>query len=448
MRFFMAFLVLFLIGTLPVHAQTVEKCEGLDMSDPAAIVACLESDETWFAARTKPQFEPNQKCAFMQYMTVKISLSATDSAAAKRINSKSLENSDMPRPSCETLSEVVELIHGRPASWSACLGYDEAEDKFEHFKYCITKYQQLRYNQPGRGVGKMDCKRAVATYQQALSSIYLPRRDQGEYYGKAVPSTYTAPDCAQVDAFFQAAYEVEMAALEKRHQEQMVLKAQRKAEKEAKAKEAAENAKRFQEYKAKMEESYQNSLDKMNEPALNRMKNEEQPKDKIDNTYIRHALIREVWDMVPESRHKMGTTVVKLIHTTAGFKSWTNSKMAPNLYHAVKNATIQSCDIKGSKAHCVYDVTVSSSIDFHGIGNSDKRNVYNMLGGAAGGGPRTFTLESDFSHDGKRWKVELTYEQAKQLLPPEAKYDADRAAQDREKMNCDMMSAMGVPVMC
>ena len=448
MRVLLTIITILAFKTFPAHAQSVEKCEKLNMDDAKAIVSCLESDEMWYKARTKPQFEPNQRCGFMQMQVVKLSLNATDPQAARQINSKTLKNKNIPHPSCATISEVVELIHGRPASWSACLGYDEAEDKFEHFKYCITKYQQLRYNQPGRGLGKMDCKRAVATYQQALSSIYPPRQDQGEYYGRTVPSTYTAPDCAQVDAFFQAVHEVEMAALEKRHQEQMVLKAQRKAEKEAKAKEAAENAKLAQEYKAKMEESYQNSLDKMNEPALNNMKNEVQPKDTITEQNIRKALIREVWDMMPESRHSMGTTVVKLIHTTAGFKTWTNNKMAPNVYHAVKNVTIKSCDVKSSKAHCVYEVTVSSSIDYHGMNNPQQRSIYNSLGKAAGGGPRTFTLESDFTHNGKQWQANLNYQQARKLLPPEAKYDADQAAKDREKMNCDTMSAMGIPMMC
>lgn len=448
MRILLAVLTFIIMTASPAYAQSAEKCEGLDMNNAQAIVTCLQSDEQWFAARTKPQFEPNQKCDFMQTMVLKISVTATDPQAAKRINSKTLETTEMPYPSCETLSEVVEIIHGRPASWSPCMGYDEADDKFEHFKYCLIKYQQLRYNQPNRKIGKMDCKRATATYQQALSNIYPPRPDQGEYYGRKLPPTYTAPDCVQVDAFFKAANEAEMAALQKRHEEQMAQKAKEKAEKRAKEKLAAEQAQKAREYKAKMEESYQDSMDKMNEPAMNAMKDAVHPKDAIDKKNIRHALIKEVWDMMPESRQKVDTTVVKLIHTTAGFKSWTNNKMAPNVYHAVKNVKIQKCGVSAGKAHCVYDVTVSSSIDYHGMQNLQQKQVYNKLGDLAGGGARTFTLESDFVHDGKQWKAKLNSDQAQKLLPPDAKYDANKAAKDREKMNCDMMSAMGIPVLC
>lgn len=448
MRILLATLTFIIMTASPAYAQSAEKCEGLDMNDAQAIVACLQSDEKWFAARTKPQFEPNQKCDFMQYMVLKISISATDPKAGKRINSKTLQTSDTPRPSCETLSEVVEIIHGRPASWSPCLDYDEAGDKFEHFKYCLIKYQQLRYNQPNRKIGKMDCKRATATYQQALSNIYPPRADQGEYYGRKLPPTYTAPDCAKVDAFFKAANEAEMAEMQKRHEEQMAKKAKAKAEKKAQEKLAAEQAQKAREYKAKMEESYQDSLNKMSEPAMNAIKNAVHPTDAIDKKNIRHALIGEVWGMMPESRHKNGTTVVKLIHTTAGFQTWTNNKMAPNVYHAVKNVEIQKCDVSAGKAHCIYDVTVSSSIDYHGMQNQQQKQVYNKLGDLAGGGPRTFTLESDFVHDGKQWKAKLEYSQAKQLLPPDVKYDAANDAKDREKMNCDIMSAMGIPMLC
>lgn len=448
MRVLSAAFLIFAINTLPAFAQSPEKCEGLDFENAEAIVSCLESDEMWFAARTKPQFEPNQKCSTMQYLVLKISVSATDPKAANRINSKTLSESDAPRPSCETLSEVVEILHGRPSSWSPCLAYDEAPDKFEHFTYCLPKYQQLRYNQPNRKIGKMDCNRAVATYQQALGHIYPPRLDQGEYYGRALPSTYVAPDCAKVDAFFEAVNELEMAELQKRYEEQAALKAKQKAEKEALAKEVAAKAKRAQEFNAKMDESYQNALDEMNEPALARMKSEEHPENSINPSNIRTALIREIWRMMPETRHQTGSDIVKLIHTTAGFKSWASNKMAPNVYHAVKDVAIKNCDVRNGKAHCSYDVTVSSSIDYHGMQNQQQREVYNKLGDIAGGGPRTISLQSGFLHNGKQWEADLTYDQAKQLLPPEARQDADKAAEDREKMNCDMLSAMGVPMLC
>lgn len=447
MRLVFITLLSVLISSSFVYAQSAEKCDGLDMNDPVAIKACLESDEVWYAARTKPMFEPNKDCAFLQMTVVKHEITSTDPNAGKRVNSKTLDDESIERPTCETISDVVELIHDRPSSWSPCMGYDEASDKFEHFKYCIVKSQQLRYNQPNRKVGKMDCKRAVATYQKALGDIYPVRQDQGDYYGRKLPATYTDPDCAQVDAFFNAAHQMEMAEMEKRHQEQMALRAKKKAEEKAAAKEFALKQQKAREMQAKYEESYQDSLDAMNETAMENFKTQEHPKDSIDNKNIRHALIQEVWSMMPEKRYKVDINVAKIIHTTAGYKFWTNNKMAPNVYHALKSVDVKKCNVNRGKAHCLYDVTVSSSIDYHGMQNPNQRAVYNNLGGFAGAGPRTFSLESDFTHNGTQWKANLTYDQAKKLMPPEAKMDPDQASKEREKAHCDYMSTLtGWPV--
>ncbi|WP_157976373.1 hypothetical protein [Parahaliea mediterranea] len=430
------------------QADPAQACGNLDMNDPAAILACLAADASEFNARTKAQFDPNQKCALMQYRVVQVATTALDPKAGRRVNSRTLADPNVDRPSCETLSEVVELIHGRPAAWSPCLGYDEAEDKFEHFTYCLPKYQQLRYGRAKATVGMMTCKRATATYQAALGYIYPPRTDQGDYLGRPLPATYVAPDCAEVDAFFKASHAVELAELEAQHQQQMKLKAERKAEAQKKAKEQALRAKKTQEMYARIEEDYQLGFEELNAQSLASLNSAEHPTDTIDNTQIRHALVKEIWALMPQSQHEGNGIKARLVHSSAGFFTWTNNPMAPNVYHAVKDVAIERCDVQDGRAHCRYTATVSSSIDYPGMQNAQQRQVYSKLGDVAGGGPRSLAMESDFYHDGQQWRAKLSYEQAKQLLPPNAKHDANQAAKEREKMNCDIMSAMGVPVLC
>ena len=250
-----------------------------------------------------------------------------------------------------------------------------------------------------------------------------------------------------MDAFFNAAHEVELAEMEKRYQEEKALRAQAKAEREAKAKELAAAKKKARMAMAKYDEGYQDSLDAMSAQGLKNFKEQEHPKDSIDGKHIKRALVGEVWEMMPEKRYQSGSNIAKIIHTTSGFKSWTNNKMAPNVYHVIQKVEVQNCDLANGKARCTYDVTLGSNIDYHGMNNPDQRAVYNKLGDFAGGGARTITLESDFTHDGTQWIANLDYDQAKMLMPPEANYDQDQAAKDREKLHCDMMSTIsGWPV--
>lgn len=454
MRLVVATVMLLIAFSSHVFAQSASKCGSVDMNDPTAIKACLESDSMWYEARTKPMFEPNKDCGFLQMMVVKYKISSTDAKAGNRVNSKTLDDESIERPSCKTISDVVTLIRERPSAWSPCLGYDEADDKFEHFKYCVMTYQKLRYSQSNRQFGKMDCKNAIATYQQALGQIYPPRQDQGEFYGRKLPASYNDPDCMQVEAFFAAVNETEMAALEKHHQEAMALKAQRKAEKEAKAKEAAEKAKRTQEFHAKMEESYQRSLDNMDEEIygpgglLARVNDLEHPKDAIENKHIRRAIIKEMQRIVPEEEKTIMGITGKTEHTSGGFKTrLVGSHKAPIYFFGVDNAKIKKCDVAKGEAICTYDITLFTNVDNGGAGNME--GVMDSLYKLSGAGPRTTTFESVLKHDGKQWTTTLTPEQTEFIFPPPpTPSEAEAAQKRREKTHCDTMSALGIPMMC
>lgn len=454
MRVVFAVLMILFAFSAPVYAQSAAKCANVDMGDPEAIKACLESDSMWYEARTKPMFEPNKDCGFLQMMVVKYKISSTDAKAGNRVNSKTLDDETIERPSCDVVSDVVELIRQRPSAWSPCLGYDEADDKFEHFKYCVVKYQQLRYNQPNKMMGKTDCKNAIATYQQALGQIYPPRQEEGAFYGRKLPASYTDLDCAQVDAFFAAVNEEEMAELEKRHQEAMAFKAQRRAIKEQKALEALEKAKRTQEFNDHMAESYQRAIDQMDEEMygpggmLARVNDLEHPKDTIENKHIRRAIIKEMQRIVPEEEKTVMGITGKIEHTSGGFKSrLVGSHKAPIYFFGVDNAKIKKCDVAKGKAICTYDITLFTNVDNGGAGNME--GVMDSLYKLSGAGPRTTTFESVLKHDGKQWTTTLTQEQTEFIFPPPpTPSEAEAAQKQREKTHCDTMSALGIPMMC
>jgi len=449
MRYFIFALTLLLFPTVSAFAQGPEACNDLDMSDPAAIKACLESDETWYEARTKPMFEPNKECSHLQMRVVKRQIEAIDPQRGRRVNSKTLDDESIPRPDCETVSKVVELIRGRPSAWSSCLGYKETPDKFSHFKACLVGYLGGRYGTDEMAaysrISGMDCKRATATYQKALGLIHPARQDQGPFMGRRVPASYADPDCAQVETYVQAVKDDVEAVRAEQYAEAQAAKAERKKIEEQKAKEYWEKKKKTAEFHRKMEESYQKSLDKMSAAGLESRKKREDPKDAIEGKHIHLALVKHIWDQRPEEEKEFGGIKARLSHTTHGFKTWSSTPMMPNIFHAVKDIDIKECDVRNSKAHCSYGLTVSTRTVYKDQSNQARADVYgnfmNMFTG-----PRNYTWESDFIHDGKQWTVKLNSEQRKLLLPPEIDMSDQRSEQ--EKVHCDVMSAMGIPMLC
>ena len=445
MRFCLLLLMCLLYLPSYASAQASAACENVDIHDAAAIKSCLESDPQ-YAARIKPMFEPNKKCEFLQLQIAQKS----GFPGAKKFNPKTSTLADMNVPSCETISQVVELIHGTPSSWSPCLGYEQASDKFEHFKTCLPKYNQLRYQNADYDISGMDCKRAIASYQQALSLIYPAREDAGEYIGRKLPPSYVTPDCENVNAFINEKKNISIAKMEKNAEIEKAKRIRRGEEKAQRAEEEKELRARKQKVReslARYDENFQDSLDEMSKAAMDRVKTAEPPTDTIDNSHIHTTLIKKIWDRFPEERYQSGSNIAKTIHTTHGFKTWTSNEMAPNFYHTIKNVDIQNCDTENGKAHCTYKVSVSSRIDYHGMRNQQQRAVYNKLGDFAGGGPRILTLESNFTHDGTQWNANLDHDQIKQIMPPEMQGDPNSAAAERERTHCDVMSTLsGWPV--
>lgn len=444
-------IIVFLLTVIfsPLSAQASTACKDLDMTDALAIKACLESDTTWYEARTKPIFEPNKECSHLQMQVVKRQIESVDPKKGKRVNSKTLDDQSIPRPSCETVAEVVELIRGRPSAWQPCLGYDEAADKFTHFKGCIVPFLEGRYGSDTNAalsrVSGMDCKRALATYGQALGLIYPPIQEQGPFLGRRLPPSYADPDCDQVNAYVADIKQ----DVEKARQEQIRIaeaaKAERKRIKEEMAKEAYERKKNMIEAQRKYEEADQKAMDQMMAAGLESRKNREDPKDVIEGKHLHLALVKHIWDQRPEEEKGFGGIKAVLKHTTHGFRTWGNAPMMPNFYHAVKDVSIKDCSVNNGKGHCTYTVTVSSSTEYKDANNQARANFYGQFASAFTG-PRTYTWESDFTHDGKQWTVDLTDEQRKLLLPPEI--DVSNSRSEQEKIDCDYMSAMGIPMLC
>jgi hypothetical protein len=450
MRSFLAVLLFLGVFSVQTSAQANEPCKNLDLEDAAAIKACLESDTTWYEARTKPMFEPNKECSFLQMQVVKMQMTAIDPQKGKRVNSKTLDDASIPRPSCETISAVVELIRGRPSAWTQCMGYEEASDKFEHFKVCIVEYTKGRYgmadNQAAAAsLSGMDCKRANATYAKTFEYIYPPIQQEGPFYGRKLPPSYQDPDCEKVDAFIANIKEEVEQLRAVQYAQAQAYKAEQKRIKEEKAKERLEKAKKTQEMFRKMEEADQRSFEKLEAQILDGVKSREEPTDSIENKHLRFALVKQIWVQMPEESKEIGFVKAKLLHTTHGFKTWSNTPMMPNLYHAIKSVKIKECDVKKGKAHCTYDVTVSSSVHYKDHNNQERADVYGQLASALVG-PRSYSWESDLVHDGRQWMIKLTNKQKKLILPPEI--DMGDRQSENEKIQCDTMSAMGIPMLC
>ncbi len=445
---FLSFLIVILTQGY-AHAQDAAACKDLDLTDAPAIKACLE-DDPWYEARTKAVFEPNKECPKLQLQIVKRAMEAVDLQASRRMNSSTVEDGEVPLPSCQTASEVVELIRGRPSSWTACLGYDDAEDKFEHFKSCITSFTMARHGitdaaQSSAHLSGLDCKRAVFTYRQALGLIHLPRKTEGPDYGQRLPASYEDPNCEEIVAFLQDRKDEAEAERAERYAQAEAYKAEQKRLAEEKAKENALRAQKTAELYRKLEEGYQLSYQKMNSDMLEAKKASIDPRDSLENKHLLFALAKQIWAQVPPEENEMGSVKARLFHTSNGFRTWMNVPMAPEIIHGVTSVNITNCNVKNGRANCAYDAVVSTQVVYTDSSNQQRADLYSKFATALVG-PRTYSWKSDLVHDGKQWNVVLTNNQKKLLLPPEIDMSSSQSA--NEKTQCDLMSAMGIPMLC
>ena len=444
-----AAIIPFLVLSGFAQAQPSELCEALDLADAAKIKACLE-DDPWYEARTKPIFEPNKECPKLQLQIAKKVMETIDPKVSRSMNSGTIEDGRTPVPSCKTASEVVELIRGRPSSWTACLDYDAAGDKFQHFKTCITSYTIARHGivdekQTASHLAGLDCKHAVFKYREALALIHTKLKSEGPDYGKRLPKSYQDPDCQQVVAFLQGKGDEAEQERAERVAQAEAQKAEQRRLAEEQASKAALRAQKTAEMNQKIEEGYQLAYQDMNEEILQARINSAQTRDKIGNEDLLFALAKQIWAQVPEDEHESGTIKAKLFHTSHGFRTWMNLPTVPEIVHGIRSVDIASCAIAGDRAQCAYTVVVSTQVTYNDNSNQARADLYSKFATALVG-PRRYSWKSDLHHDGKQWDIELTDKQKKDILPPEV--DMNSSHSGNEKTQCDLMSAMGIPMLC
>lgn len=455
---FLAIFLIFLVISSSVEARLKERpsetCKNLDMTDSEAVLQCLKEDHKYDQV-IRHLFDTRVSCTHIQDIVLKRYIVSTDPSLARQMDYKKKRGADnLPRPSCEIISEITQKIANVTPMWDACLGYEEAEDKLEHFKGCMIGYTQgyYRYKDTAPAISTLssgyDCQRALSSYEGVFKythRIFFPEGGVGMY----TPEGYEPLSCEQIDPWLlslkdEKAKNDEILAEQKRmeYRAMRAYKDQKKAEAKEKAKQQSIRAENTRKMFEALDKSYDFSaeFDKQLD-AVNTM---EHPKDKIENKHIRRALIQEIQKLVPEETNEFAGLKGITKHTTGGFRGRIeNVPAAPRIFYGVENAKIKDCNMKKLEARCTYTATFFTNVDHPGARPNDRQAMNALYGIFAG--PRTVTFENVFKHDGKQWKAVLNEEQKKLILPPSPK-PVDQNAE--EKAKCDYMSALGIPMLC
>ena len=439
-----------------------ETCRNLDMDNAEAVIQCLKSDHKYDQV-IRHQFNERVSCLKMQDIVLKRYIVSTDPSLENKMSSKQRRGDDeLPRPSCEVISTVTQTISDKTPMWDRCTGYGQASDKFEHFKACMIGYVRGYHRYQDDDVAKSTlssytCETALKSYEGVFKYTHRIFFDD-QNIGKYTPEGYVAPSCDQIDSWLEELkgvkeqYNQQMA--ENKAAEQSAFKQLREEKRAAKAEAAKQRAIRAQNTRdafAAIDQNYEDFYDEMDakryggKSVAEYYASIEQPKDKIENKHVRRAIIQEIQALSPEQTNEFAGFKGVTKHTSGGIKSRvTNIPSAPKIFYGVDNAKIENCNIKGDKATCKYNVTFFTNVDNSSVVGNQRASL-DALYKFVGAGPRTVIFENDFTHNGTQWKALLNEKQKKLLFPPPPPKSNQS---DQDKITCDVMSAMGVPMLC
>lgn len=445
-----------LVSAIGIKANTASAqdspCKNLDMESVPAIMACLKADEKEFKHSLQHKFNVHEDCAGRQDLILKERVMATDPSLRHKINTSATGDDGMKRPSCETISKIMNEIHGTPAAWEKCMGYENATDKVGHMEACIVSHMHRRNKYPSEEAAlstiasTYDCARAQRAYKQALHDVHrtLNENEKGEVY--KLPKGFKSVPCEQVNAILERAKEARIAHNKKlKEEKEQQYAAQIEArfgqieKREEKLTEQEERRKRTAAAFAAMDRSY----DFDNDPYFSGPKKDlehvnsiEHPRDKLEEKYIRRALVKEIHKMVPENKEILNEYLGgEVIHTVGGIqgKSISSQQQKMQVNHGIRSVENSTCKVNEKKgtASCEYTVTVTSEATFPGAPSpgfargAEFFAEYGQGDGLGAGGPRTFKMKNDFTHDGHQWNAVLNEDQKKSLLPNDVSLDVD-----------------------
>lgn len=451
-RFFTIIMLLLVLSTSAqarINANPSDSCKNLDMENTQAVLQCLKDDQK-YDRKIRPRLDAGVKCHQAQDIVVKRYIVSTDPSLESQLRKTGKDA--LPRPSCAVVAEIVNEVASVSPVWSSCIGYAEANNKFEHFKNCVIGFVQAynRYDTPQTAkitVSSFACDRALKTYNSAhqrMNRAHFPEQGKPGVY---TPVGYEPPPCHQVNAWLEELKDVKTAHNKKvaeenkaLRQQQIAAREEKKALKAAKIKEQQDKAKRTQKAFAAMDKSY--DFSEQTKRALKTVNIMEHPTDVIEAQHIRRALIQRIQKLVPEEDVSLMGINGETRHTTGGFKSYfTNVPSAPKIYYGVDSVDIKQCDIKNNQASCRYVAQFFTNVDNSGV-TGQQRAGLDTLYKLSGAGPRIAEFQNNFQHDGTQWKAVLNSRQDKLLLPPPP---PKRNPNDDDAM-CDVLTLMGAGV--
>lgn len=440
---FVTALVMLPFLSAPSTAQAT--CFGADFTEFESTKAC---------AATLPAhaLEPNDFCGSVRGRLVTARMIEEDRAAYMQIpwnERKFLShpgNEPWPRPTCALISDVMLALTERRPVWHDCMGFEAAVDKADFAVRCVVSHvnRNAEFKPEFYRKGEIpieffypkNCREIKKLIEISLRDSQGPDwAEPSEMHPEGIKLDDL--NCEALRPFF------DMVGVATSKQQEIFK--QRRAEARARRAEAIRQG-TYKSIEQQLEESFQLSMEVYARQANEQAASAQHPKDRIDASHIKRALIVHLQELYPEEVTEVGSLEGHLTHTTGGLKSRTNLVAGPVVHYGVKSVGQPDCiQPRKSATTCQVSLTLSAQTTYNQPGQ--RGALLDALAAGLASNTRTRVFDLELRHDGQQWRVAGDDEALTTFMILQPSGQA-RPAQGYTPEECVMLDSLGVKGAC